>query len=790
MTADDRHEPRVGGAPRSASADQASRGDAADGLELFLRTEARQKTEQIEEIRALIDEVLDVFIRTFSDDSWPYLLANTQKLEAMTQFSYSTSAMIAFALGLTTGKIERSELAPVVETPPPSVDKELEGRRAEARAAIDDIVAKALDAVVRASDQETEDRLTASTTFGDDDPFTLAWLLDVLRAYPGEGRDAYRERLKARAWQRVRTGLDAEDGLVLQFDRKGLVSHAFPLLRVLQLGEALSKEDHSAPLSRTEDVATARNFLFQRVHYQLSESQRPAGDFDAGDLVFSLEGWMLTSPSDPDLSLVARVFDALRDSPETTPYWRPLRPFRVNPQGFVLLPQSVEIANSLLRICSHRAVDRAGWFSAQVEQLERYAQWLRGRVFRGRFEGESDGHFVGWESEHTHSGDRIHLWQTSQALIFLQHYIGMLQQHLARSSLRLAGFVVPWSDPRTVAPRPAAWEQWRGGEPLQSGDEDSPYRVYERIEAEFLAPRREPGGVRPASSMLLYGPPGTGKSTAAEKVADALGFQSITVTPSDFISAGGEAVEARAKAIFSMLHEQSGLVVVFDEIDQLLLDRDSRMYRAQSDLFKLLTPGMLTKLNDLAKRGRVIFVISTNYFERIDRAIKRAGRIDARYLVLPPDLAQRRRYLGERVDGWETLTPYVRDAAANDTVLCTYRELEDVATEIRERSTGTGEPLEKIVAETVTEFRPIITLAGYGPRLGLEWHEDEPRDTELDTVERPYEEFALLAYLELEATGVLPPRPEWLPEALRRALDDEVVMDRVIAERLRQALPE
>src|SRR5207244_9601882 len=138
----------------------------------------------------------------------------------------------------------------------------------------------------------------------------------------------------------------------------------------------------------------------------------------------------------------------------------------------------------------------------------------------------------------------------------------------------------------------------------------------------------------------------------ARELSRRLGYRLLTVTPSDFITSGGEAVEARTKAIFTALQQQTDLVVLFDEIDHLLLDRNSDLYREQGDLFKLLTPGMLTKLNRLADRRRLVLVIATNYHERIDRAIKRPGRIDAKYLVLPQDLAQRERHLSTVVKGW------------------------------------------------------------------------------------------------------------------------------------------
>gem|GEM_PF-4307715 len=128
-------------------------------------------------------------------------------------------------------------------------------------------------------------------------------------------------------------------------------------------------------------------------------------------------------------------------------------------------------------------------------------------------------------------------------------------------------------------------------------------------------------------------------------MADTLGWSMLTVTVSDFLGSGGAMVEARAKAIFQMLEAQSDVVILFDEIDSFLLDRDSEFYRKQETLFQFLTPGMLTKINDLRKAKRSIFIIATNYANRIDPAIKRIGRIDHKFLLLPPNLERRLRMI-------------------------------------------------------------------------------------------------------------------------------------------------
>jgi SpoVK/Ycf46/Vps4 family AAA+-type ATPase len=137
----------------------------------------------------------------------------------------------------------------------------------------------------------------------------------------------------------------------------------------------------------------------------------------------------------------------------------------------------------------------------------------------------------------------------------------------------------------------------------------------------------------------------------------------------------------RAKAIFYVLKEQSQAVVLFDEIDRLILDRDSKLYREQGDMFQFMTPGMLTKLHELRDEEHVIFLIATNYADRIDPAAKRIGRIDTKLLVTPPDIQQRIRILQRSLEKNFKLT-MPTDAvlpAAKASALSIYGELEELA---------------------------------------------------------------------------------------------------------------
>ncbi len=371
---------------------------------------------------------------------------------------------------------------------------------------------------------------------------------------------------------------------------------------------------------------------------------------------------MRLSEQSVDTRLFGRLLDVLEAAQNTSAHWRPNKPFLRSERGLVLFPISVEAANSLRWSCA--ALDENERFHLYSERyialFRRFWEWLSARrVTFGR--GKS-----GWHSDHVADPDSIQLWDTAQVVGFLLGYRRSLHNHIARTTLRLSRFNVrkpasakqSWSvetkrlqhDRKTVGTEKLKDEaRLRADfEPVTSLG--SHFETYRRIEDDFLIGwlNRTPRNF----SMLLYGPPGTGKTSVAENLADALGFRLITITVSDFLAGGGGEVEARAKTIFEVLEEQANVVILFDEIDELVLDRSSTRHEKQDTVFKFMTPGMLTKLNKLRRAERSIFIIATNYAYRIDPAIRRTGRIDQNYLLLPPDAASRQ----------SILTSFLRDA--------------------------------------------------------------------------------------------------------------------------------
>jgi hypothetical protein len=135
-------------------------------------------------------------------------------------------------------------------------------------------------------------------------------------------------------------------------------------------------------------------------------------------------------------------------------------------------------------------------------------------------------------------------------------------------------------------------------------------------------------------SAILFGPPGTSKTDLSIKIASFLGWSYLSIDPSTLLRHGMEGIQAEANMIFRMLNQTDSLVVLFDEFDELVRERESA--KAEQPFSRLLTTAMLPKLAAIHRRGALVFIIATNDISGFDLAISREGRIDRVVQVLPP----------------------------------------------------------------------------------------------------------------------------------------------------------
>jgi len=226
--------------------------------------------------------------------------------------------------------------------------------------------------------------------------------------------------------------------------------------------------------------------------------------------------------------------------------------------------------------------------------------------------------------------------------------------------------------------------------------------------------------------------------------------------------------------IFDVLGAQANVVVLFDEIDRMILDRDSVEYGEQGDIFQFMTPSMLTKIRDLRKRKRLIFLVATNYAERIDAAAKRRGRLDMHGLLPPPDFEARRRIFGALMDrelGWKKGRFVQKFASRLDAVLDRTRfkvfgELKEMFDNARaeafdkRKSQRQGDYcdalIEKLGEEAEKPISAAVTLASYRPRFRSAGEvEGDANDGGQLNPKGPYDEFLILTYIGIENNGEL-----------------------------------
>lgn len=337
--------------------------------------------------------------------------------------------------------------------------------------------------------------------------------------------------------------------------------------------------------------------------------------------------------------LIAKGLEILAETQDPDGTWRIGVPLAFDPANESTIHViNLEIANVIAPIIqkdleghqpggerNYRLIER------HYRLLERIHNWLR--INHREITPKGFDHKIGgWTSDKIVDRKRVDVWVGGLALKFLHSYQKFLQEYVNSETVKDK---YDYSRP----PSPA----WKDVVDPKLND---PYskRITTTIFDSYIQPFHLMGENR-FSSMVLYGPPGTGKTTYADAIAKALNWHRVTITPSDFVKEGIEKSESLARTLFEDLLRLREVVVLFDEIDEMLRSRSStKAEQSQMAMLRFLIPGMLPKLQHLKQHGEkkgLIFIIATNYKERLDPAIARTGRIDHHFAVYPHDLRSR-----------------------------------------------------------------------------------------------------------------------------------------------------
>ncbi|RGB28941.1 P-loop containing nucleoside triphosphate hydrolase protein, partial [Rhizophagus diaphanus] len=145
--------------------------------------------------------------------------------------------------------------------------------------------------------------------------------------------------------------------------------------------------------------------------------------------------------------------------------------------------------------------------------------------------------------------------------------------------------------------------------------------------------------------VLLYGPSGVGKTYLVSTIAKACNAKMISIHgPDIFGSYVGES-EARLRNKFSqakkMISEEDDPIILFiDELDAIAAHREEARSHESHVVAQLLT-----LMDGIESRGRLIVIAATNRPNVIDPALRRPGRFDREVGVDVPNEKARQRIL-------------------------------------------------------------------------------------------------------------------------------------------------
>ncbi len=140
-------------------------------------------------------------------------------------------------------------------------------------------------------------------------------------------------------------------------------------------------------------------------------------------------------------------------------------------------------------------------------------------------------------------------------------------------------------------------------------------------------------GIEAPRGVLLYGPPGTGKTLLAKAVANE--------TNANFYSIGGPEImskfygesEERLRETFKQAQENAPSIIFIDEIDSIAPKREE----VSGDVEKRVVSQLLTLMDGLESRGKVVVIGATNRPDALDPALRRPGRFDREIEIGIPD---------------------------------------------------------------------------------------------------------------------------------------------------------
>lgn len=140
-------------------------------------------------------------------------------------------------------------------------------------------------------------------------------------------------------------------------------------------------------------------------------------------------------------------------------------------------------------------------------------------------------------------------------------------------------------------------------------------------------------GIDAPKGVLLYGPPGTGKTLLAKAVANESNAHFISLNGPEIMSKWVGEAEKKLRKVFEDANENAPSIIFIDEIDSIAPKREE----VSGEVERRVVAQLLSSMDGLSSRGKVIVIAATNRQNAIDPALRRPGRFDREIEIGVPD---------------------------------------------------------------------------------------------------------------------------------------------------------
>ncbi len=193
-----------------------------------------------------------------------------------------------------------------------------------------------------------------------------------------------------------------------------------------------------------------------------------------------------------------------------------------------------------------------------------------------------------------------------------------------------AGRVGAATEIRVVAP-PATAPRYPG----IAGLDAQIAAVHEMVELPLARPDLfERLGLDPPRGVLFTGPPGSGKTLLARAIAERTEAGFFHLAGPEIVSKHYGESERALREVFEAAARRAPAIVFLDEIDAIAPTREGLSGEKQVE--RRVVGQLLTLLDGLSPRERVVVIAATNLPDALDPALRRPGRLEREIAFLPP----------------------------------------------------------------------------------------------------------------------------------------------------------